>query len=68
MTPYDIKKYLNRTPETSKDYQQAYENYELEYWCNKLGVSKEKLKQAIANVGVGVNDVKSYLREHGLMA
>lgn len=64
----DIKKYLHRPLKTREDYQQAYENYELEYWCNKFGVTKENLKQAIAKVGVDVDEVESYLRKTGAIA
>lgn len=64
----EIKKYLHTPAKTREDYQKAYENYELEYWCNKFGVSKEKLKQAIAKVGVSVDDVEGYLRTNGLVA
>jgi|GEM_PF-1960553 len=46
-----------------EDYQKAYENYELEYWCNKFGVSKEVLKQAIAKVGVSAAAVEQYIKK-----
>ncbi|MBL0359423.1 MAG: DUF3606 domain-containing protein [Chitinophagaceae bacterium] len=47
---------------TYEDYQKAYENYELEYWCNKFGVSREVLKQAIAKVGVSAAAVEQYIK------
>lgn len=68
MNQIDIKKYLHKPPTTREDYQQAYENYELEYWCSKFGVTAEKLKQAIAKVGISVDDVESYLRKNGSIA
>lgn len=68
MNHLDIRKYFHTQPKTRDDYQRAYENYELEYWCDKFGVSKEKLKQAIAKVGVNADAVEDYLRANGLMA
>lgn len=68
MNSQEIKKYLHAPAKTREDYQEAYENYELEYWCSKFGVSQEKLKQAIAKVGVSVTDVEGYLRRNGLVA
>lgn len=68
MNHIDIKKYLHKPPKTREDYQQAYENYELEYWCSKFGVTKEKLKQAIAKVGISVDEVERYLRTNGSIA
>lgn len=67
MNSQEIKKYLLTPAKTREDYQKAYENYELEYWCNKFGVSKDKLKQAIAKVGVSVDDVEGYLRTNELV-
>lgn len=37
------------------------EEYELQYWSGKLGVSRERLKDAVAAAGTRVEDVKSYL-------
>lgn len=68
MNHFDIKKYLHTPPKTREDYQQAYENYELEYWCSQFGVTKEKLKQAIAKVGINVSEVERYLRKNGSIA
>ncbi len=45
-----------------EDYQKAYENYELEYWSNKFGVTIERLKQAIAKVGLSADAVEHYLK------
>ncbi len=45
-----------------EDYQKAYENYELEYWCNKFGVSKEVLRQAISRVGFSATAVEQYIK------
>jgi len=37
------------------------EDYELQYWSEKLNVTKEKLKEAVADVGTSVEAVKKYL-------
>jgi len=47
---------------TFEEYQKAFENYELEYWCNKFGVTKERLRQAISKVGFVASDVERYLK------
>jgi len=39
----------------------VHEFWELEYWANHFGVSKAKIKEAVAAVGVSVVAVKSYL-------
>ena len=37
------------------------QDHELQYWSEKWNVSKERIKQAVAAVGVMVADVKKYL-------
>jgi uncharacterized protein DUF3606 len=37
------------------------EPWELDYWCNELGVSPERLKEAVSRVGVMVADIRRYL-------
>lgn len=37
------------------------ESYELDYWSNKFGVSKDKLKATIQIVGASVKEVEKYL-------
>lgn len=37
------------------------EDYELEYWSKGFGISKNKLKQAVAAVGMMAADVRKYL-------
>jgi hypothetical protein len=37
------------------------EDYELTYWSEKFGVSKEKLKEAVAKVGVSAKAVQEHL-------
>ncbi len=41
------------------------EDYELQYWSEKYGVSKEELRQAVEKVGVSASDVEEYLRSNG---
>ncbi|MBS1687578.1 MAG: DUF3606 domain-containing protein [Bacteroidetes bacterium] len=38
------------------------EDYELQYWTEKFGVSDEKLRQAVEKVGVSANAVERYLK------
>ena len=37
------------------------ERYELDYWSKELKVSPEKLKEAVAKVGVMAKDVRKHL-------
>jgi len=37
------------------------ESWELDYWSKELGVTKERLKEAVRAVGTSVEDVKHYL-------
>lgn len=37
------------------------ENYEVEYWTNKLGINREVLIQAVNSVGTSVSAVINYL-------
>ena len=55
--------FLHPQPKTWEEYQKAFEEYELNYWCSKFGVSIETLKQAIANVGVSAKAVEKYLKQ-----
>lgn len=38
------------------------EDYELEYWSRKFGVSREELKRAVEKQGVSADAVEEYLR------
>ena len=40
------------------------QSWELEYWSNKFGVTKDKVKQAVAAVGPMVVDVEKWLKKH----
>lgn len=37
------------------------EDYELQYWTNRFGVSKERLEEAVEAVGNSVDAVAAYL-------
>ncbi|WP_083488804.1 DUF3606 domain-containing protein [Pedobacter borealis] len=39
------------------------EGYELDYWSNKFGVSKDKLKAVIQTVGTSARAVEDYLKK-----
>jgi hypothetical protein len=39
----------------------VHQDYELQYWNKKLGVTREQLKDAVRIVGPLVRDVKKYL-------
>jgi hypothetical protein len=38
------------------------EDYELQYWTEKFGVSRERLKEAVEAVGTSVKAVEEYLK------
>jgi hypothetical protein len=40
------------------------ESYELQYWSEKFGVSKDQLKKAVEAVGPTVDAVKEYLKSN----
>ncbi|MDQ1143059.1 DUF3606 domain-containing protein [Pedobacter agri] len=37
------------------------ESYEVDYWANKFGVSKDKLKAAVQTVGTSAAEVEEFL-------
>jgi len=39
------------------------EAYELQYWSEKLNVSKDRLKEAVQAVGTAVEAVRKYLKQ-----
>ncbi|QPH40403.1 DUF3606 domain-containing protein [Pedobacter endophyticus] len=39
------------------------EGYEVDYWSNKFGVSKDKLKAAVQTVGTSASAVQEYLKK-----
>lgn len=38
------------------------EDYEVQYWTKKFGVSREKLEQAVEKVGNGADAVEAHLK------
>lgn len=41
------------------------EDYELQYWSEKFGVSREELKKAVATAGVSAKAVEDILKGRG---
>ena len=39
------------------------EEYEVRYWTERFGVSRERLQEAVSAVGNGVERIEEYLRE-----
>jgi hypothetical protein len=39
------------------------EDYEVEYWCKKFGVTHEELKNAVKAVGIVAKDVETNLKK-----
>lgn len=39
------------------------QSYEVDYWSNKLGVSKDKLKAVVQTVGTSARAVEDYLKK-----
>jgi len=39
------------------------QDHEVNYWTKELGITKEKLAEAVKAVGVMVADVKKYLKK-----
>ena len=40
------------------------EDYELDYWSQKFGVSRDRLREAVEAVGSSADDVEEYLKGH----
>jgi uncharacterized protein DUF3606 len=40
------------------------ESYELQYWSEKLNVSRDELKEAVEAVGQKAEDVTEYLKQN----
>ncbi|WP_333878727.1 DUF3606 domain-containing protein [Methylobacter sp.] len=51
-----------RQPEDLKQIN-VHEDWELQYWSNKFGITKDQLRQAVQKVGTYVDDVKNYLNK-----
>jgi hypothetical protein len=50
------------TGRPDRDKVNIHENYEVEYWSNKFGVSTDQLRRAVAAVGTSAADVEKYLK------
>jgi hypothetical protein len=42
------------------------EPYEVQFWCDKFNVSKERLSEAVRKVGNSASAVETELRTHNL--
>jgi hypothetical protein len=42
----------------------VYEDWEVSWWCDKWGCTREELKDAVDAVGVMALDVEAWLRAH----
>ena len=50
-----------KTGPADRDRINVNEPYELAYWSKELGVTPDKIKEAVKKVGVMVKDVKKHL-------
>jgi hypothetical protein len=41
------------------------EDYEVRYWTQELGVSRDELAEAVKSVGSGADQVRAHLRNRG---
>lgn len=55
---------LDRTQPEDPNKINVNQSWEVSYWTKKLGVTETKLKQAVAAVGVMVDDVKKWLKNN----
>lgn len=54
---------LSKRGPADRDRINVHEEHELRYWSEKFGVSYEKLKEAVAEVGVMAKDVEQVLKK-----
>ncbi|APT29607.1 hypothetical protein MCBMB27_00316 [Methylobacterium phyllosphaerae] len=52
---------LNRREPEDKFKINVHEDWELDYWARKFGVTKEQIKDAVRRVGVQTKDVAKHL-------
>ena len=52
-----------KTGSPDRDLINTSENYEVEYWAKKFGVTPEKLKSAVKAVGSSAKAVEAYLNK-----
>ena len=51
-----------RTGEPDRSRINVNQEHELRYWTQKLGVSEERLRAVVAEVGTSTDEVREYLR------
>jgi len=39
------------------------ENYEVEYWAKRFGITPERLREVVKTAGTSVKDVENYLNK-----
>jgi hypothetical protein len=52
-----------KTDWRDRDRINIHENYEVEYWTKELGISREKLKEAVNSVGTSAAAVRDHLKK-----
>ncbi|QGY03846.1 DUF3606 domain-containing protein [Methylobacterium mesophilicum SR1.6/6] len=52
---------LRRREPEDKSKINVHEDWELEYWARRFGVTKERIKDAVRQVGVQTKDVAEFL-------
>ena len=53
---------LSKRGAQDRDRINIHEQWEVNYWTDKFGVSREKLEDAVKKVGTMVKDVENYLK------
>lgn len=52
-----------KTGSPDRDRINVNEDYELQYWCEKFGVTRDELKKAVEKAGTSVKAVQAYLNK-----
>jgi len=53
----------NNTGSLDRDRINIHENYEVEYWSKKFGITPEELRKAVQSVGTSADNVEKYLKK-----
>ncbi|RFZ82731.1 DUF3606 domain-containing protein [Mucilaginibacter terrenus] len=53
----------NNVGSPDRDRINVHEEYELQYWSKKLGITRQELKDAIKAVGTSAEKVEAYLKK-----
>jgi len=56
---------LNKTGQQDRDRINVGEPHEIQYWTEELGVSAERLEQAVNAVGPMASDVRAWVSKNG---